>query len=64
MAGIVYCQKQEKGNHLRKKYTEKTNGEVKKASPLAFVYATIMTGNPRPRLLHRQRIVPPLQARN
>jgi hypothetical protein len=28
MAGIIYCQKMGKGNQLRKKYTEKTNGKA------------------------------------
>ena len=30
MAGIIYCQKKEKGNQLRDKYAKKSNGEVKK----------------------------------
>ena len=28
MAGIIYCQKLDKGNQLRRKYAKKTNGEA------------------------------------
>ena len=28
MAGIIYCQKMEKGNQLRRKYAKKINGEA------------------------------------